>query len=203
MIGRDTAANTIDEEPLRFGRTLLAVSSRPILAQNVAALVIPANRTGAMGVGIAGTVRTAGGFDIEREAMRHAPLAAGTALATTSGTLAEEGVRTIIHAVVSDALGAPIERADIVRSATGAVLELAESLRLRTIATPSLGGSMASIGLDGASVFPIMIDEVVAYQRRFSSRIERIVFVARDDREARVVRALLREVHSEWAGMRR
>lgn len=203
MIGRDAAANTVDEEPLRFGRTLLAVSSRPILAQPVVGLVIPANRTGAMGVGIAGTIRTAGGFDIEREAMARAPLPAGTALATASGTLAETGIRTIIHAVISDALGAPVERPDFVRSATGASLELAESLRLRTIAMASLGGSMASVGLDGVGAFPIMIDEVVAYQRRFSSRIERIVFVARDDREARVVRALLREVHSEWAGMRR
>ncbi|MGN6032989.1 MAG: macro domain-containing protein [Thermomicrobiales bacterium] len=203
MIGRDAPIHPTEGDALRFGRTLLAVSARPMLTQEVAALVVPANRSGAMGVGIAGSIRNAGGFDIEREAMARAPLALGTALATGSGALANAGIRAILHAVVSDALGAPVERPDVVRSATGATLELAESMRLRTIAMPSLGGSMASIGLDGASAFPLMIDEIVGYQRRFSSRIERIVFICRDDREARAVRGLLREVHSDWAGMRR
>lgn len=202
MIERDAETHTPDDEALRFGRTVFAVSSRPILEQGVAALVAPANRTGAMGIGIAGSIRNTGGFDIERAAMARAPFALGAAINTTSGALAERGITMIIHAVVSDALGAPVERQDIVREATGATLQLAEAMRIRTLAIPSLGGNMASIGLNGALAFTLMIDEAVAYQRRFSSRIERVVFVCRDEREARAVRALLREVHSDWVGMR-
>ncbi|MGC4108321.1 MAG: macro domain-containing protein [Thermomicrobiales bacterium] len=203
MIGRDAATNTTGEDALRFGRTVFSVSSRSILDQDVAGIVSPANRTGAMGVGIAGSIRTAGGFVIEREAMSRAPLAQGTAIATTSGTLEARGIRVVIHAVITNALGTPVERPDDVRNATGAVLELAESMRIRTLAMPSLGGSMASVGLDGPSAFTLMIDEAVAYQRRFSSRIERIVFVCRDDREARAVRTLLRDMHGAWTDMRR
>ncbi|MGB3328737.1 MAG: macro domain-containing protein [Thermomicrobiales bacterium] len=202
MIGRDAETHSPDDEALRFGRSVFSVSSRPMLDQHVAGLVAPANRTGAMGIGIAGSIRTAGGFEIEREAMARAPLALGTAIATTAGALAEAGVQAIIHAVVSDGLGSPVERQDVVREATGATLELAETLRLRSLAIPSLGGNMASIGLDGTTVFTLMIDEAVAYQRRFTSRIERVVFVCRDEREARSVRSLLREVHTEWVGMR-
>ncbi|MGC4192690.1 MAG: macro domain-containing protein [Thermomicrobiales bacterium] len=203
MIEGETTTTIQEEDVLRFGRMLFAVSSRPILEQHVTGLVVPANRTGAMGVGIAGAVRAAGGFDIEREAMAHAPLAPGMAIATGSGSLADRGIRAIIHAVITDALGTPVERPDVIRDATGVALQVAETLRIRSLAMPSLGGSMGSIGLDGTRAFTLMIDEAVAYQRRFSSRIERIVFVCRDNREARAVRSLLREVHSEWAGLGR
>ena len=202
MIGRDTGTSIPEEETIRFGRTVFVVSSRPILNQNVAGLVIPANRSGAMGVGIAGSIRNAGGFDIEREAMAKAPLALGTAVATTSGALTDQGIRAIIHAVVTDALGTPVDRPGTVRRAMDATLLLAEAMRLRTLAIPSLGGSMASIGLDGPGAFALMIDEAAAYQRRFSSRIERIVFVGRDEREARAVRSLLQDVYSDWGGTR-
>ena len=60
----------------------------------------------------------------------------------------------------------------------------------------------ASIGLDGPGAFALMIDEAAAYQRRFNSRIERIVFVGRDEREARAVRSLLQDVYSDWGGTR-
>lgn len=203
MIGRDPGTSIPDKESIRFGRTLFAVSSRPMLSHDVVGLVVPANRSGAMGVGIAGSIRTAGGFEIEREAMAKAPLALGTAHATTSGALAAQGVRAIIHAVVTDALGTPVERPGTVRRATDATLQLAESLRLRTLAIPSLGGSAASFGLDGPGAFILMIDEAVAYQRRFSSRIERIILVCRDEREARAVRGLLLEVRSEWGDAQR
>lgn len=202
MIGRDAGTQSHDDA-LRFGRTVLAVSSRPILDHEVAGIVSPANRTGAMGVGIAGTIRSAGGFEIEREAMAKAPLALGTAIATSSGTLFTAGIQTIIHAVITDALGTPVTRPDVVRRATDNALQLADTLRLRTLALPALGGTMASDGLDAPGAFAIMIEEAAAYQRRFTSRIARIIFVCRDDREARAVRSLLREEHATWTTLQR
>ncbi|MGI8486114.1 MAG: macro domain-containing protein [Thermomicrobiales bacterium] len=185
------------EDAVRFGRALLIASARPILDHQVMAIATPANRRGAMGVGVAGAVRMAGGIEIEREAMAKAPLGLGTALATGPGMLGSRGVVEVIHAVVSDSLGSPT-RAETIRQATAAVLQVADEARLKSIAMPPLGSGMAAQGLTEAMGFALMIEEMVAYLRRFSSRLERIVLVCGDAREVREVGKLLREARVLW-----
>lgn len=185
------------EDAVRFGRALLIASARPILDHQVMAIATPANRRGAMGVGVAGAVRMAGGIEIEREAMAKAPLVLGTALATGPGMLGSRGVVEVIHAVVSDSLGSPT-RAETIRQATAAVLHVADDARLKSIAMPPLGSGMAAQGLTEAMGFSLMIEEMVAYLRRFSSRLERIVLVCGDAREVREVGKLLREARVLW-----
>lgn len=190
-----------NEDAVRFGRTLLIASARPILDQQVVAIVSPANRRGAMGVGVAGAVRMAGGIEIEREAMAKAPLGLGTALATGPGLLGRRGVIEVIHAVISDSLGSPT-RTETIRRATAAALKLADDARLKSIAMPPLGSGLPAQGVTGAMGFAPMIEEMVAYLRRFSSRLERVVLVCGDAREAREVGKMLREARVVWDDLR-
>lgn len=181
-----------DPAGVRFGRTLVVTSHADALHQNVQSIACPANRRGVMGAGIAGAIRIAGGIEIEREAMARAPLSIGTAIATTSGMLSERGVRCIIHAVVSDALGAPTRR-DIVAHATSSVLEQADQQRVRSLLIPPLGVGLGPGRLAGTAVTEVMIEEIVAHLRRFQSRMDTIVMLQQDPRESAFVEDALEE----------
>ncbi|MBA2277035.1 MAG: macro domain-containing protein [Chloroflexia bacterium] len=199
---RVTAAPEVEADGgVRFGRTLLRAVAGEVLDVEADAIVCPANRRGVMGVGVAGQVRIAGGVEIEREAMAGAPLAIGTAIATSSGKLAERGVTLIIHAVVADALGAPT-RPDIVRQATGEALRLADRHRARSLALPPLGVGLGPGRLTTEAVAELMIEEILAYLRRFTSRLELIVLVARAEEEAAKLRRLLLDARHYWLGSR-
>jgi len=197
----DSFGREEDAAGVRFGRAILVASAEPILRQPVEAIVCPANARGVMGVGVAGAVRMAGGIDIERAAMAKAPLALGSAVLTEPGLLRDRGVAAIIHAVVSDALGSPT-RPDIVRDATTATLGIVDRQRIRSLAVPPLGSGLTASGLTGTMIFAIMIEEIVAHLRRFSSRLERVVLICRDERELREVTAIVHEARELWDGLR-
>ncbi len=181
-----------DRAGVRFGRTLIVTSHADVLDHQVRAIACPANRRGVMGAGIAGTIRIAGGIEIEREAMAQAPLTVGTAIATTSGSLAKRGIRCVLHAVVSDALGAPT-RKDIVAHATSSVLEEADRQRVRSLLVPPLGSGLGPGRLSGTVVTEVMIEEIVAHLRRFRSRMDTIVLHQQDRKESEFVREALEE----------
>lgn len=192
--------NLLHEPGVRFGRTLVIPSSDSIFEHVVDAIVTPANRRGVMGVGAAGLVRLRGGAEIEREAMAMAPLLMGSAVVTTSGKLADHGAKAVIHAVISDALGAPT-REDIVRKATTSALQAADRQRLRSIALPALGSGPGTGRFSSDRVFLMMIEEIVAHLRRFTSRLDRIVLVCRDQREVRDLEHALIEARRLWWGL--
>ena len=81
----------------------------------VDAIVNPANSFGEMGGGVAGVIRRIGGEEIEREAVRQAPIPIGKAVVTTAGSLP---CKKVIHAPT---MVNPSERTDTasVRKATG------------------------------------------------------------------------------------
>ncbi|HYI25183.1 MAG TPA: macro domain-containing protein [Thermomicrobiales bacterium] len=187
-------------EGVRFGRTIIVAATGDLFDHDVEAIVTPANRRGVMGAGFAGRIRLAGGIEIEREAMAQAPLAVGTAVATTSGDLGARGIRTVIHAVVSDGLGAPT-RLDIVRSATSAALREADRQRVRTVLVPLLGAGLGTGRLPGGTVSPSMIEEMVAHFRRFTCRLDRVVFHLTDAREAETNHRLLLDARDLWWGI--
>ena len=192
----------VDESSgVRFGRTLIVPATGDVLDQGVKAIVCPANRRGVMGAGITGQVRLAGGIEIEREAMALAPLTIGAAISTSSGALEARGITLVIHAVVSDALGAPT-RLDIVRSATTAALKEADRRRVKSILLPSLGAGLGPGRLPTGTVAVAMIEETVAYLRRFTSRMDRIVFAQHDQREVEELRQALIEARSLWWGLK-
>lgn len=191
----------VSEPGVRFGRTVVIPSADSLFSHQVDAIVAPANRRGVMGVGTAGLVRLEGGQDIEREAMAHAPLILGTAVVTTSGKLAARGTRAIIHAVVADALGSPT-REQTIRDATTAVLEAADKARVRSLAMPALASGKVSSSLDDDAAFLVMIEELVAYLRRFTSRLDRVVLICHDEREVRALYHALAEARRMWWGLR-
>ncbi len=193
--------NPTQEAGVRFGRTVVVPSFAPLLSHRADAIVAPANRRGVMGVGPAGLLRLEGGQDIEREAMAHAPLTLGTATVTGTGKLASSGTRKIIHAVVADALGAA-PREDTVRHATTAVLEAADREKVRVLVLPPLFSGQARSSEQGETVFLTMIEEIVAYLRRFPSRLDRIVLVCQDEREATRLDHALAEARRLWWGLR-
>jgi len=191
----------VSEPGVRFGRTVVIPSADSLFSHQVDAIVAPANRRGVMGVGTAGLVRLEGGQDIEREAMAHAPLILGTAVVTTSGKLAARGTRAIIHAVVADVLGSPT-REQTIRDATTAVLEAADKARVRSLAMPALASGKVSSSLDDDAAFLVMIEELVAYLRRFTSRLDRVVLICHDEREVRALDHALAEARRMWWGLR-
>jgi O-acetyl-ADP-ribose deacetylase (regulator of RNase III) len=194
-------ANLLSEPGVRFGRTVVLPSSESLFSHRVEAIVAPANRRGVMGVATAGLVRLEGGQEIEREAMERAPLTLGTAIMTSSGKLMEHGTRAIIHAVVADALGSPT-RETTVRDAMTAILELADQEKIRSLAIPPLTSGQTSSTLQRETAFLIMIEEIVAYLRRFASRVDRIVLICHDEREARRLDHALAEARRMWWGLR-
>jgi O-acetyl-ADP-ribose deacetylase (regulator of RNase III) len=185
---------------VRFGRTTIVAATGDFFEHEVDAIVSPANKRGVMGAGVAGRIRLAGGIEIERAAMAKAPLAIGTAIATTSGDLASRGIRTVIHAVVSDGLGAPT-RLDIVRTATSATLVAADRQRVRSLLLPLLGAGLGTGRLPGGTVSPAMIEEMVAHMRRHGCRLDRIVLHLADSREADTNHHLLLEARDLWWGI--
>ena len=170
----DTSAGT----SVRFGRTVLTAVLGDPLDQPVDALVLAANQRGVMGAGVAGAVRLAGGPEIEREVMALAPVVLGGAVATTAGKLADRGISTIIHAVVSEQLAAP-STVDAIRRATISSLRLIDELRLRSVAIPPIGSGKGPSQLPVTLAVEALVDESIAHLRRSGTRLDRIVFVSR------------------------
>jgi O-acetyl-ADP-ribose deacetylase (regulator of RNase III) len=192
----------VDESTgVRFGRTLIVPTTGDPLRQAVDGIVVPANRRGAMGAGFAGQVRLAGGGEVERAAMGLAPLTIGGAVATDGGKLADQGIKTIIHAVVSDALGAPT-RLDIVRAATSSAMVEADRRRVKALLLPLLGAGLGTGRLPSGQVMVVMIEEIVAHLRRFTSRIDRIILPQHSLAEAEEIRRALLEAREMWWGLK-
>jgi O-acetyl-ADP-ribose deacetylase (regulator of RNase III) len=186
---------------VRFGRTLILPVTGGVLDQQVQGVVCPANMRGVMGAGMAGQIRLAAGGEIEREAMENAPLALGSAISTSAGKLQTRGIQTIIHAVVADALGAPT-RIDIVRAATTAALAEADRRRVKSLLLPSIGSGIGPGRLPSGQVSAVMIEEIVAYLRRFTCRIDKIVLPQHSARDADDLRRALKEARELWWGLR-
>src|SRR5262245_54723709 len=91
VAGKGSMSSGTPSQGTRFGRTLLVAGAGEVIDQPVQAVVYAANQRGVMGAGPAGSIRTAGGAEVEREAMAHAPIDLGTAVLTTSGHLEERG----------------------------------------------------------------------------------------------------------------
>jgi len=118
-----------------------------IMTLFVDALVNPADPRGVMTEGIAAAIKEAGGDEIEREAVSKAPIAAGSGVATTAGTL--QNICVIHVAVAAEPGGA--SSSDTVKSAASAALALAEELDLESIAIPGLGTGSGGVSPDDSA----------------------------------------------------
>ncbi len=151
------------------GVEILAITG-DITEQKVDAIVNPANSRLVMGGGVAGAIKRIGGEEIKKEAVRHAPIPVGKAVATGAGKLR---AKYVIHAPTMErpAMRIAIEN---VRLAVRAALECANELRLKSLAFPGMGTGVGGIAPEKAA--EVMIDETKKHVEE-GTHLNRIVFV--------------------------
>lgn len=193
---------SVDVHEARFGRMRIVTTLGETVDLPVQAVIYPANSRGVMGTGAISAVRSSAGLDVEREAMSHAPIETGTAIATASGRLADRGIEAIIHAVVAEQLGQRIERS-IMRRAIGSALQLADERRLRTVAMPLMGIG-ADDRLDARTLMiETLVDESVAHARRSTTHIEQLTITARFEDDLPILAKVLAHMRERrWTGQK-
>ena len=151
----------------------LEVVKGDITEADTEAIVNAANNEFWMGAGVAGAIKQAGGQVIEDEAVKKGPVMPGEAVYTTAGKLR---FKYVIHAAV---MGQDLRTSDrLIRQATVASLNLADKLRLQSVALPAFG--------TGVGGFPIKAcaNLMIAVVRGFepiSKHVQRIQFCLFDD----------------------
>lgn len=127
----------------KIGHIKVVIKEGDITEENVDAIVNPANSLMIMGGGVAGAIKRKGGNEIEREAMRKAPVPIGKAIVTTAGKLK---AKYVIH---SPTMERPAMRINVdnVRKAAMAALSLASNLDLKSIAFPALGSGVGGVSI--------------------------------------------------------
>ena len=112
-----------------------------ILDADAQVIVNAANSLGLMGGGVAGVIKRAAGAEVEREAVKDAPVRVGKAVLTSGGKTKFKG---IIHAPTMPEPGMHIP-AKNVALATKAALTLADEKGFESIAIPGMGTGVGGV----------------------------------------------------------
>ena len=145
-----------------------------ITALDVDAIANAANTELRHGGGVAAAIARAGGPAIDEESRARAPIGLGEAVETSAGAMP---ARWVIHAATME-LGGPTSDA-IVRRATAATLQRADSLGARSLGLVAFGTGVGGFPLEDAA--RIEVDEVRRHLAS-GSGLERIVFAVRGER---------------------
>ena len=132
----------------------IVVATGDVTRQEVDAIVNTANSLMVMGGGVAGAIRRVGGKEIEEEALKHAPVPVGKAVATEAGRLK---AKYVIHAPTMEKPAMRIDEGNVQLAMRGA-LRCAEQLGVRSIAFPGMGTGVGGLGLEEAA--GIMVREI-------------------------------------------
>jgi O-acetyl-ADP-ribose deacetylase (regulator of RNase III) len=143
-----------------------------ITTLEVDAITNAANAQLLHGGGVAGAIARAAGPALENASRAAAPIALGSAVATTAGDLPS---RWVIHAATMLQPGGRTD-ADVVRRCTAATLWKAEELGARSLALVAFGTGVGGFPLDEAA--DIEADEVRRHLDG-GSRLERVIFAVR------------------------
>jgi O-acetyl-ADP-ribose deacetylase (regulator of RNase III) len=151
---------------------VIEVLEADITTLEVDAIANAANAQLLHGGGVAGAIARAAGPSLERESRARAPIAVGSAVATTGGDLP---ARWVIHAATMATPGGTTS-ADAVRRCTAATLWKADELGARSLALVAFG-----TGVGGFPVGEAAAIEVEEVQRHLDSgsKLERVVFAVR------------------------
>ena len=135
------------ETMFKLGPLTIEVRRGDLTGQAVDAICNPANSLLYMGGGAAGALKRAGGEEIEREALRHAPVPVGKAIATTAGKLR---AKWLVHAPTMErpAMATTDEK---VYRATLAALRCAEEIGAKSIAIPGMGTGVGGVSFGDAA----------------------------------------------------
>lgn len=137
-----------------------------------------------MGSGVAGAIKGKGGPSIEKEAMAQGPVPIGTAVATTAGDLP---AKHVIHGAV---MGQDL-RTDLsnVAVTTRAVLRLAASMSLATVAMPLLGTGVGGLIIEEVAATMAVVVAQTAHEGECHDMT--VLLVGYDDRAGRAVKKAL------------
>ena len=152
----------------------IVVKRGDITEEDVDAIVNPANSLMIMGGGVAGAIKRKGGEEIEREAMKYAPVPVGDAIVTTAGRLK---AKYVIH---SPTMERPAMRIGIenVRKAARAALRKAEELGISSLAFPALGAGVG--GVPAYESIKAILSEVLSANLRKVKEVRLIAWSQRD-----------------------
>ena len=123
-----------------------------LLAQDVDALVNPANERLAHGGGVAGLIARAAGPELEEDSRRIGGCATGDAVVTRAGALPQ---RAVIHAVGPVWSGGGAGEPEALASAHRAVVARAEEHGLATLALPAISTGIFGYPLDRAAAVAV------------------------------------------------
>jgi O-acetyl-ADP-ribose deacetylase (regulator of RNase III) len=113
----------------------------------VDAIVNAANSMLIMGGGVAGAILKAGGREIQEEALKHAPVPVGKAVATKAGKLK---AKCVIHAPTMERPAMRIHRENA-QLATKGALECAKHLKIGSVAFPGMGTGVGGLNPEEAA----------------------------------------------------
>jgi O-acetyl-ADP-ribose deacetylase (regulator of RNase III) len=137
--------NTVAEH--LYKGTTITIITGDITKLEVDAIVNPANSQLIMGGGAAGAILRTGGNEIQKQALRKAPVPIGMAVATTAGKLK---AKHIIHTptMTRPAMAATLKD---IKAATKAALECANQTHINSLAFPGLGTGIGGLNPQDAA----------------------------------------------------
>jgi len=171
---------------MKIKNTELKIIKADITTLEVEAIVNAANNKLLMGGGVAGAIRKKGGQEIEDEAVKKGPIKIGEAIETTAGKLK---AKYVIHAAT---MGMPARRqAGIfqtdevkIRQSCASALEVAEKIKVKSVALPALGCGVGGFSLIAAA--KIMAQEAFKHLRENESCLKEIIFCLYDEEAFKV-----------------
>lgn len=128
-------------------KLVIEILEGDITKQKVDAICNPANSLLVMGGGAAGAIKRAGGVEIEREAMKHAPVPVGKSVATGAGKL---NSKWVIHAPTMERPAMPTTAEKVYR-ATKAALMCAEEIGAKDLVLPGMGTGVGGVSTKDAA----------------------------------------------------
>jgi len=152
---------------------LIEVVKGDITQVDTEAIVNAANNNFWMGAGVAGAIKRAGGQSVEDDAMLKGPVMPGEAVFSTAGKMP---YKYVIHAAV---MGQDLRTNNkLIRQATVASLNLAESLKIKSLAFPAFGTGVGGFPMTACA--NLMEAAVRGYQP-VAEYLERVVFCMFDE----------------------
>lgn len=132
---------------MKLGSLRIEVRHGDLTKQVTDAICNPANSLMFMGGGAAGALKRAGSENIEREALKYAPVPVGKAVATTAGNLQ---ARWVVHAPTMERPAMRTTGEKVYR-ATKAALECAEAAGAKSIVIPGMGTGVGMVSCENAA----------------------------------------------------
>ena len=149
--------------------TEIKIVQGDITELKVDAIVNAANNKLIMGGGVAGAIKKKGGQSIEEEAVKKGPIDIGGAVATGGGNLP---AKYVIHAAT---MAMDFETDEIkIRNSCRSALEVAEKLKISSIAFPALGCGVGAFPLLASA--KIMAQETLKHLREDKTSLKEIIF---------------------------